>query len=307
MIKKLLKIARIDHWGKNSFVIPGMILAIFFVKKDVELFKLVLAILATCFISSANYIINEYLDREFDKYHPTKKNRTLVMQEIKFRYILLDYIFFAGLGLVSSFIVSKYVFVMEICLLFMGIIYNVKPIRSKDIPIIDVLSESINNIIRLLIGWFSITIEYVPPSSIILAYWMFGAFLMTVKRFSEYRTIQDKNIAELYRKSFKYYTEQKLLLIAVFYAMLALFFCGIFIVKYKVELVISIPFIAAIFCYYLKLGYKDDSPCAKPEKLYKEKMLMIFVALLVIMIIILLNIKIPALEIFLSNDLIKIK
>ena len=34
----------------------------------------------------------------------------------------------------------------------MGIIYNVKPIRSKDIVFIDVLSESVNNPLRFLLG-----------------------------------------------------------------------------------------------------------------------------------------------------------
>ena len=28
----------------------------------------------TCMIASANYVINEWLDARFDKYHPTKKN-----------------------------------------------------------------------------------------------------------------------------------------------------------------------------------------------------------------------------------------
>ena len=36
----------------------------------------------------------------------------------------------------------------------MGVVYNVKPLRSKDLPIFDVLSESVNNPIRFLIGWY---------------------------------------------------------------------------------------------------------------------------------------------------------
>ena len=308
MIKKLLKIARIDHWGKNVFVFPGIILAIFFLKGNINfnIIKCILAILATCFTASANYIINEYLDRDFDKYHPTKKYRTLVLEEIKLRYIILDYLIFEIIGLTLAFLVSKYVGYMCIWLLIMGIIYNVPPIRAKDIAIFDVLVESINNIIRLFIGWFSVTEGFIPPSSVIFGYWMIGAFLMNTKRFSEYMQIADKSIAGLYRKSFKYYNEQKLLLISIFYAILSVFFAGIFIIKYKIELIICVPFIAALFCYYLNLSYKPDSVVAKPEKLYKEKNLMLFVLLIVWLCIILLNVNIPILNIFHINELIQI-
>ena len=308
MLKKLLKIARIDHWGKNVFVLPGMVLAAFFLKykANINIVNCIVAVLATCFTASANYIINEYLDREFDKYHPTKKFRTLVLEEIKLRYILLDYLFFAVIGLVLAYYASIYVLYMCIWLLIMGIIYNVKPIRAKDTPVLDVLVESINNIIRLMIGWFAVTSSFIPPSSVIFGYWMIGAFLMNTKRYAEYMQIADKSIAELYRKSFKYYNEKRLLLMSVFYAILAVFFGGIFIIKYKIELIICVPFIAAIFCYYLNLSYKPDSAVSKPEKLYKEKELMVFVVMLVALGIILLNVEIPILNIFHTNELIKI-
>lgn len=309
MLKKLLKIARLDHWCKNIFIVPGIILAIFFLNGTYKLniVNILLAILATCFVASANYIINEYLDRNFDKYHPTKKNRTLVLEDIKFRYILMDYLFFAIIGCCITYYVQKYVFYMEIWLLVMGLLYNVPPVRLKDVPVFDVLTESVNNIIRLFIGWFVITIEYLPPISVVFGYWMIGAFLMTAKRYTEYRIIPDKNIAGLYRKSFKYYTENKLLLLTFFYAIIAVFFSGIFIVKYRVELVICIPFIAALFCYYFSLSYKEDSAVAKPEKLYKEKNLMFFIIVLFILGMILLQTEIPILDIFLTDKLIKIQ
>ena len=308
MLQKLLKIARIDHWNKNIFVLPGIVLAIFFLgdKVEVNVFKCLIAILATCFSASANYIINEYLDRNFDKYHPTKKFRTLVVEEIKLKYIILDYLFFGIIGLLLAVYVSKYVFYMCIWLLLMGIIYNFPPIRCKDIAILDVLVESVNNIIRLFIGWFSVVEGYIPPSSVILGYWMTGAFLMNTKRFAEYMQISDKSIAQLYRKSFKYYNEKRLLIISIFYAILSVFFCGIFIIKYKIELIICVPFIASIFCYYLSLSYKQDSAVAKPEKLYKEKKLMILIVILICFGILLLDINIPILNIFYTNELIHI-
>ena len=307
MIKKLIKIARIDHWIKNLFIIPGVVLALFFLPNaKVDIVSVIFAILATCFTASANYILNEYLDRNFDKYHPTKKNRTLVTDNIKLRYIIIDYLVFALIGLLFAKFVNIFIVITEIWLLAMGLLYNVQPIRTKDIALLDTLSESINNIIRLFAGWFAITTSFLPPSSIILGYWMVGAFLMNTKRYAEYMSIENKEDAMLYRKSFKYYTEHKLLYLSIFYSIMAVLFCGIFIIKYRVELVLIIPFIAAIFCYYISLSYKEDSAVAKPEKLYKEKKLMVLIILAIIVGICLLNIDIPELSIFLTHDLIKI-
>ena len=194
---------------------------------------------------------------------------------------------------------------MELWLAIMGIIYNVKPIRSKDIPYIDVLSESINNSIRLLIGWFTIANNTLPPVSIILGYWMGGAFLMAVKRFAEYRMIGNKKIASLYRKSFALYNEKSLLISSFFYAMLSIFFCGIFLIKYKIELLLSIPFICGLFAFYLNMAYQSDSAVQKPEKLFHEKGLMLYLFFLFILIVLLLLIKIPYLNIFLNKILIE--
>jgi hypothetical protein len=45
-----------------------------------------------------------------------------------------------------------------------------------------------------------------PPASALLAYWMGGALLMAIKRYSEYRGIGDPARAALYRRSFARYT-----------------------------------------------------------------------------------------------------
>ena len=68
-----IKIARPDHWVKNVFIMPGLVLALILIEIPDEigmfLLKLLAGFLATCFIASANYVINEWLDAEFDKYH----------------------------------------------------------------------------------------------------------------------------------------------------------------------------------------------------------------------------------------------
>ena len=295
-MKNYIKIARPDHWVKNAFIIPGIAIAILltdFTFSGNVVVKFILGFMATCFIASANYVINEWLDAEFDKFHPTKKNRPVVSENMKLSLVLTEYVVLIILGVVLSCFVGRIFLYMELWLLIMGVLYNVKPVRTKDIPYLDVLSESINNMIRLLLGWFIITQEFQPPISILIGYWFAGAFLMATKRVAEYRMIGDPSVAGLYRKSFAYYTETSLLVSSFFYAMCATFFIGVFMIKYRMEYIIAMPFVFGLFCFYLYIAFKPDSAVQKPEKLYKERPLLAYIAVLVIILLILTIVDIP--------------
>lgn len=102
---------------------------------------------------------------------------------------------------------------------------------------------------------------------------------MATKRYSEYRMINDKSVAAHYRKSFRYYTEKSLLISAFFYALMSVFFCGVFMIKYRTELILDIPLLCGLFCLYLNISYKEDSSAQKPEKLFHEKGLMLYLLL----------------------------
>ena len=257
-----VKIARPDHWVKNAFILPGLVLALILIQMPdswgLFALKLVAGFFATCFIASANYVINEWLDAEFDKYHPTKKNRPVVSQNMKFSLVMAEYAICIVVGVGLSLVVNIPFLLTELWLLVMGVLYNVKPIRTKDIVYLDVLSESINNMIRLLLGWFIVCDDLYPPSSILLGYWLGGAFLMAVKRYAEYRMIGDPKLAGSYRKSFAKYTEETLLCSSFFYALCATFLIGIFLLKYRIEYIVAIPVLFFLFCYYLYIAHKPD-------------------------------------------------
>lgn len=304
-MKKYLKIARPDHWIKQLFILPGVWLAwVMAGLGDQPWAGILLGLLATSLAASANYVINEWLDAEFDKYHPVKKNRPAVTEGLKAWIVYVEYACFAALSLLVSWLVNLQVLILISVLLVMGVLYNVKPVRTKDIPYLDVLSESVNNALRFCIGWFCVTCSFYPPLSFVMGYWMAGAFLMAAKRFAEYRMIGDPATASLYRKSFAGYSEVKLLVSSVFYGFLAVFFCGVFLIKYKVELLLIIPFICGLFCYYLSLCFKPDSAAQKPEKLFKETALMIYVIALIVGFVLLFYCRIPWLDAFLRTDLV---
>ena len=309
-MKNYVKIARPDHWIKNFFIMPGVAIAFLLTEhsiRDINILKLICAFFATCMIASANYVINEWLDAPFDKFHPTKKNRPVVAENMKFSIVIAEYIALIIVGVILSLLVNKPFLITSLILLFMGFLYNVKPFRTKDIAYFDVLSESVNNMLRLMMGWFVVTDSSLPPSSILIGYWMSGAFLMATKRFAEYRMIGNPETAGLYRRSFKYYSEKTLLASALFYSLVSTFCLGVFLIKYRIEYLLCMPLVFLLFSYYVAMAFDPDSAVQRPEKLFKEKTLMFMVFIIIIAFTALTFVNVDFLHSLTSNELIWVR
>lgn len=291
-------IARPDHWFKNVFMLIGVVLAFFYRPELFEGFhfgSIAIAFIATCIIASSNYVINEILDAKTDLNHPVKFARPIPSGRINVKLAYAEWLILGALGAVLAWQINPPFFLTAMSLLFMGIVYNVPPVRSKNLPYMDVITESINNPIRLVLGWFVVSTSMVPPISLLISYWMVGAFFMATKRFSEYRSIGDAQRAASYRGSFRHYDESKLLVSMFFYATAAALFLGVFIVRYRLELLLSVPLIAGFFSYYMHVALKKESPAQAPETLYRETGLMIYLFVCVAAFVLLMFVRIPVL------------
>ena len=314
-VRDYVAIARPDNWAKNVFMMPGVLFAllVYHTNPDgiwlLKVLKLVLGVASTCLIASANYVINEYLDAAFDKFHPLKKQRTSVVRVVSPTIVYTEWLVLALVGLAMAYQISLQFLIISGLLLFMGLLYNVRPFRTKERVYLDVLSESVNNPIRFALGWFIVApaltaatfsgpafLRSLPPSSIIMAYWMGGAFLMATKRFAEYRLIKDPALAGLYRRSFRFYTENSLLISMFFYAITSAFFLGVFLVKNRIELLVSFPFFALLYSWYLRIGLLENSPVQGSEKLYTRKWFMLYVVLFCLLLVMLMYVRIPVLS-----------
>ena len=121
-----------------------------------------------------------------------------------------------------------------------------------------------------------VTAAILPPASLLVSYWMLGAYFMALKRFSEHKQINDAAVAISYRKSFLYYNQESLLSSAVFYAVTSMLFLGAFIMRYRMELILAFPMVALLMSIYFGLSFRHESAVQNPEKLYREPLLMSF-------------------------------
>lgn len=292
-------ILRVDHWFKNVFVVPGIVVALT-IPGEVDLaasaIRVVVGFLSLCLICSSNYVINEVLDAPFDRHHPTKRLRPVPsgLVSIPWAYTQWLALLVAGLA-VGLFVSDAFAWCMG-ALWVMGFIYNIQPLRSKDRAYLDVLSEAVNNPIRLLAGWLMIGPDAITPASLLLSYWMAGCYFMAIKRLAEYRFIADASVAATYRKSFAHYNENRLLTSIMFYASAAMLFFGVFVMRYRLELVLSFPLIASAMAVYLHLGLREDSPTQNPESLYRQPGLMFTCVACMVAVFLCLYIDMPWLE-----------
>ncbi len=276
----------------------GVVLA-FFYRPELfgwtSVWPLTLALAATCLIASSNYVLNELLDGPRDRLHPKKRFRPVPSGQIQPAWAYAEWLALAAAGMALAYLVNGYFALSALSLWLLGISYNVPPVRTKEWPYIDVLSESANNAVRLLLGWFPLISDRVPPISLVVSYWMVGAFFMATKRYAEYRHIANPEVAASYRRSFAFYNEERLLVSMFFYATTCALFGGIFMVRYHLELILFAPAAAGMFAYYLHIGMLPDSPVQNPEKLYKQKGFFAYMCLCSVLFVILMFTSVPKL------------
>ena len=295
-----ISIARLDHATKHVFIIPGVILA--YALREPALAgaapKILVGFLSAISAASANYVLNEWLDRHFDAFHPIKSGRTAVHWHLVPALVYAEYALLAVISLWLATQVGTSFFLTEIAFLLSGVIYNVRPLRTKDRGFVDVISESVNNPIRLILGWTMLDPSTLPPASLLLAYWAGGGFLMSAKRLSEYRDIVATSGASIlcrYRRSFLAYTLESLTVSCFLYGIISAFFLAVFLIRYRLEYMIAFPFIGGLFGCYLWLSLLRNSIAQRPERMFRSKRLMFALSVTIVVMLAVSFINVPIL------------
>ena len=290
-VKSYIQVLRLNHWHKNVFTVLGALACIAFLKINVTakiLGYMILGTFISCLISSVNYAINEFLDAAFDAEHPVKQHRPVPSGRIHTQslFLLGGLLLVVALGLAAIFFNKAFVIALLLFLMF-GLFYNVEPIRAKEIPFVDVICESVNNPLRLAIGWFSVTSTMqFPPVSLALLFWVFGAFLMTSKRLAEFRYLGDT--ANKYRATFHHYTERSLLAAMIGYSVSSFVFLAWQVCIYGALLAYTLPLLTIFTIWWFKLTYEPDSVVKEPERVFTKPFFFVLlpVSLLVLFLIV---------------------
>jgi hypothetical protein len=141
-------------------------------------------------------------------------------------------------------------------------------------------------------------------------YWMGGAFLMAAKRLSEFREIESSHgraLLERYRVSFAKYSDVSLTISCFIYALLSVFFLAIFLIKYRIEYLITVPVVIALFAKYFSLSMEPQSSAQRPEKLYRETGLIVLTILVGALFVLATFVDIPAVGIFTGQRFISLQ
>ena len=106
-----IRIARPDHWFKNVFVLPGTAVALLLGGgKFQDIWgDLLLVLLVTSLAASANYTLNELLDAESDKHHPSKRQRPIPMGLVSVPLAVLQYIILAFVSLAMAYLLGNFI------------------------------------------------------------------------------------------------------------------------------------------------------------------------------------------------------
>jgi 4-hydroxybenzoate polyprenyltransferase len=294
-----IEICRFDHSIKNVFVLPGVVVPLSVMPSLLNqrlIATILLAFVSITLVACSNYVINEVLDAPFDRLHPIKCKRPAALGVIHGGAAYAQWILMMVAGILIGIQISHAFALTALALWIMGCIYNIPPFRTKEVVYLDVITESINNPLRMLLGWYAVTSVLIPPVSLLISYWAIGCYFMALKRFSELSELKTRAVAGSYRKSFNHYTKESLLISTLFYASTAMLFLGAFIIRYRLELVLAFPLVAVTMALYFRLAFKPGSAVQNPERLYREPLLMASVLATFLLMVLLLFVRIPKLE-----------
>ena len=157
----IIRLMRPKQWVKNAFVFAPLLFSGLFSESE-SILQAIIAFTMFCLASSATYVLNDYLDIEADKKHPTKsKTRPLASGEVtKFQAKVLMVILYGSVLL--SVLISIKVFAIIIAYLVLNVAYS---FYLKHQPVLDIFTIATGFVLRVYVGAAAIE---VPLSS-----WMF--------------------------------------------------------------------------------------------------------------------------------------
>jgi 4-hydroxybenzoate polyprenyltransferase len=159
MLINLLKTMRPKQWLKNVFIFTALVF-------DEKLFtpspllKTIAAFILFCLISSAVYLINDIVDIEKDRQHPTKRLRPLPSGQLKPSVAIAAAVLIPLATLPLAFLLDLSFGFVALAYLLTMIVYS---FVLKNIIIVDVLTVAAGFVLRVAAGAIIVEAERFSP------------------------------------------------------------------------------------------------------------------------------------------------
>jgi 4-hydroxybenzoate polyprenyltransferase len=179
-LRAAIKTGRPKEWIKNVFVFAGLLFSGKF-NQPHDVFEAFLTFVAFCLISSAGYFVNDLIDVELDRKHPTKRFRPLAARELSESAAKAIAPVLALIAIALAFATVNWQ--VGLMVVGYGIAQMAYSLGLKQIVIIDVMTLAGLFILRVAAG--ASAVEAHASEWLILCTGMLAAFLGFTKRRQE--------------------------------------------------------------------------------------------------------------------------
>ena len=249
------QLVRIKQWYKNLVIFLPLVFTLSLLNLD-SLFLTIVGFIALGLASSALYIRNDILDIDFDKQHPVKKLRSLASGKISKKNAYIIFVLLLSSSLIIAAIVNWQLVIVLIFLIVNTTVYSQ---WLKKFAFVDLLSVSINFIIRVFFGMILLDVPISPW--LIFGVFLVAFFLGLMKRKSEIIIL--KEAAILHRKSFSRYSIRNLNYSLIIVSILVILTYSVYSITNDPtndnRLIYTIPIVAIIIFRQYYLSEKNIS------------------------------------------------
>jgi 4-hydroxybenzoate polyprenyltransferase len=268
----LIDLLRTKQWYKNTIIFLAIIFSgnLF----DFTLLNLtVLGFISLCFMSSANYIINDIIDIKKDRKHPEKKFRPIAAGKIKITYAVIIAAVLFLISTIMAFILSiKFLFAV----LALFILTTLYTFFFKKIPFLDIFIIATNFAVRAIAGALLINV-WISPFLVLCPFFL-SLFLSSGKRYSDMILLKKKTLYE--KDTLKF-------LIKLFLITLILTFT-IYCILVNILLLITLPLVIPALQEYYKLILAGSKATRHPEFIFKNKKLVFLIIIFALLLFLIL-------------------
>lgn len=143
----ILTLLRPHQYVKNLFIFAPLIFAFNFNQESV--FNATVAFILFSLLASSIYVLNDFMDIEEDKKHPTKRNRPLASGAISLTTANFLFLGLSSTTLIATYFFSTALFTVLVMYFVLNILYSYK---FKHIAIVDIFIIATGFVLRLFAG-----------------------------------------------------------------------------------------------------------------------------------------------------------